>query len=386
MSFYVHFRKLLTVVILAMAPLMASAQDASTVVANKLLPGSVGDFRASGKTTEPDASGVSRHITSSATRSYLSKDGAKFLVNLYLTPSDSAAFSALSRRRTELPTASGVAFANVGTDGFTFRDGSANNLNFFKGKAVVLVRDDGKSQDLDALRSFGKALADTLDKGEAEIPAIVKHLPGWPAVQERALYLVNHEEVRQAFSTQNVIDALNFATGTEAAVANYDGSKLLLLEFKTPQLASDNDARIVGRIQELRNSGQAAPTAYRRVGNYSVFVFDAPNEQAANQLIDQIQYQQVVQWLGRNPTLYDRAVNEFTRTTLGVFIAVVKASALVIIGSLAVGGLIGALLFRTRRKQQRLAQAYSDAGGLLRLNIDELNATQDPARLLGPRT
>jgi hypothetical protein len=117
-----------------------------------------------------------------------------------------------------------------------------------------------------------------------------------------------------------------------------------------------------------------------------VFVFDAANEQAANQLIDQVQYQQVVQWLGRNPTLYDKAANEFTRTTLGVFIAVVKASGLVIIGSLGVGGLLGALLFRTRRKQQRMAHAYSDAGGMLRLNIDELNATHDPARLLGPRT
>ena len=181
-----------------------------------------------------------------------------------------------------------------------------------------------------------------------------------------------------------MFDALNFTTGTEAAVANYGGSKLLLIEFKTPQLASDNDARIVARLQELRTAGQAVPAAYRRVGNYSVFVFDAPNEQAANQLIDQVQYQQVVQWLGRNPTLYDKAANEFTRTTLGVFIAGVKASGLVIIGSLTVGGLLGALLFRVRRKQQRMTQAFSDAGGMLRLNIDELNATQDPARLIGP--
>jgi hypothetical protein len=279
-----------------------------------------------------------------------------------------------------------VTAANVGTDGFTYRDGDANNLTFFKGKALVTVRDGGKSGDLDALRNFGRAFAETLDKGEAEIPSLVKHLPGWPGIQDQTIYLVNHEEVREAFSNQNVIDALNFATGTEAAVANYGGSRLLLIEFKTPQLASDNDARIVARIQEVRNAGQPGPVAYRRVGNYSVFVFDAPNEQAANQLIDQVQYQQVVQWLGRNPTLYDKAANEFTRTTLGVFIAVVKASGLVIIGSLAVGGLFGTLLFRIRRKQQRIAQTYSDAGGMLRLNIDELNATQDPARLLGPRT
>lgn len=384
MSFYVYFKKLLVLSMLSLAPLLASGQEVSPISAGKMLPASVGDFRAGGKPEAP-ATEIPRHLAASANRSYVSKDGKKFSVELYVTNTDSAAYGALTRKRTELAS-SGVAAANVGTDGFTYQDGSANNLTFFKGKALVTVRDDGKSQDLDVIRNFGRALAETLDKGEAEIPSLVKHMPGWPGTQDRTLYLLNHEEVREAFTNQNVIDSLNFATGTEAAVTNYDGSRLLLLEFKTPQLASDNDQRIVARIQELRSSGQAVPAAYRRVGNYSVFVFDAPNEQAANQLIDQVQYQQVVQWLGRNPTLYDKAANEFTRTTLGVFIAVVKASGLVILGSLAVGGLLGALLFRFRRKQQRMAQAYSDAGGMLRLNIDELNATHDPARLLGPRT
>ena len=381
MSFYVYFRKLFVLSLLSVAPMVASGQDVTPIPAGRMLPVTVGDFRV-GKTAAPTTE-ISLHVASSAHRSYVSKNGNKFLVDLYVTNSDAAAYAALTRKRTALAS-SGLTAANVGTDGFTFRDGSANNLTFFKGKALVAVRDDGKSEDLDALRNFGRALAETLDKGEAEIPSLVKHMPGWPGIHDQTLYLLNHEQVREAFASQNVLEALNFATGTEAALANYGGSQLLLIEFKTPQLASDNDGRIVAKMQELRNSGQAVPAAYRRVGNYSVFVFDAPNEQAANQLIDQVQYQQVVQWLGRNPTLYDRAANEFTRTTLGVFIAVVKASGLVILGSLAVGGLLGALLFRFRRKQQRMAQAYSDAGGMLRLNIDELNATHDPARLLGP--
>ena len=383
MSFYVYFRKLIVISILCLAPLVASGQDVS-IPAGSLLPGTLGDFRAVGKTAATTTE-ISPQIASSANRSYASKDGKKFNVDLYLTSSDAAAYALLTRKRTE-PAPSGITAANVGTEGFTYRDSSANNLSFFKGKVVVTVRDDGKSEDLDALRNFGRAFAETLDKGEAEIPSLVKHLPGWPEVQDQTLYLLNQDEVREAFSNQNVLEALNFATGTEAAVASYGSSKLLLIEFKTPQLASDNDARIVARIQELRSVGQPGPVGYRRVGNYSVFVFDAPDEQVANNLIDQIQYQQVVQWLGRNPTLYDKAANEFTRTTLGVFIAVVKASGLVIIGSLALGGLLGTMLFRMRRKQQRMAQAYSDAGGMLRLNIDDLNATHDPARLLGPRT
>jgi len=49
-----------------------------------------------------------------------------------------------------------------------------------------------------------------------------------------------------------------------------------------------------------------------------------------------------------------------------------------------VGGLFGALLFSRRRTRQRNIEAYSDAGGMLRLNLDELTPETDPARLIGP--
>jgi hypothetical protein len=181
-----------------------------------------------------------------------------------------------------------------------------------------------------------------------------------------------------------VLDVLSFHGGAEAAVADYNGSKMVLLEFNTPQIASDNDQRVLAKLQELRNQGQALPTAYRRVGNYAVFVFDAPSQEAANQLIDQIKYQQMVQWLGENPYRYDEAVREFADTTLGVFVNVVKASGLVILGSLAVGGFLGAFLFTRRRKQQQALEAYSDAGGMLRLNLDEITPPTSSTRLLGP--
>src|SRR6266852_2587216 len=75
-------------------------------------------------------------------------------------------------------------------------------------------------------------------------------------------------------------------------VSNYGPSQLVIVEFTTPQFASDNDRRITAKIHELKNQGQPVPTAYRRVGNYSVFVFNAPDEQTAKQLIDQVKYQQ----------------------------------------------------------------------------------------------
>ena len=161
--------------------------------------------------------------------------------------------------------------------------------------------------------------------------------------------------------------------------------KFLIVEFNTPQLATDNDQRIIARIQELWKLGQPAPTAYRRVGNYSVFVFDAPDEQTAKQLIDQVKYEQVVQWLGENPNIYKEAEKQYINTTLGVLVAVVKASGYALVGCLGLGALIGGLLFTYRRAQQKSVTAFSDAGGMLRLNLDELTAETDPSRLLRER-
>jgi hypothetical protein len=62
----------------------------------------------------------------------------------------------------------------------------------------------------------------------------------------------------------------------------------------------------------------------------------------------------------------------------------VKASGVALVGCLGLGGLLGALLFTRRRAQQKAQEAFSDAGGMLRLNIDELTPQTDPARLLGP--
>ena len=114
-----------------------------------------------------------------------------------------------------------------------------------------------------------------------------------------------------------------------------------------------------------------------------MFVFDAPSELAANQLIDQVKYQQVVQWLGRNPNLYDAAVREFAQATLGVLVNVVKGSGLALVSCVGLGGLLGGLLFVRRRAQQRTIEAFSDAGGMLRLNLDEMTPKTDPTKLLG---
>ena len=320
--------------------------------------------------------------TVGAEAQYLSRKGEKFLVESVQFRSDAEAYSLLTivakLMNQSVPTESTGLVSDVGTASVA----SSRQIAFFKGRAFVRVSlaDDHRKQ-LSGAIDLARLFADRIDRGDSDIPVLVKHLPDWQNGQKHAVYLSSFKLLDAVVANQPVLTAVSAEGDADAVVSNYGSSKLLIVEFNTPQLAVENDQRIVARIQELWKQGQPAPSAYRRVGNYSVFVFDAPSEQMAKALIDQIKYEQVVQWLGENPNILKEAERRYVETTLGVFLAVVKASGAAALACFAIGGFLGALLFSRRRAQQKSIEAYSDAGGMLRLNIDELTPQTDPAKL-----
>lgn len=359
----------------------------------KVFPAKIGSFQQVGRTREltPDQLKPQPALNndlpnatlsiSLAETEYAAGDGEKLRVLAYKFASDSAAycqFTLLRRNWRVLGSAPPGQVDDVGTASVLI---PGPGLMFHKGTTVVVVLPKGGKSPDQAIE-LGRLLAATLDKGEGEIPVLVKHLPNWETVQRDHLYAVNTATLESTVANQPIVKEVTFEGGTEAVTANYGPSQLLIVEFSTPQFSVDNDQRITARIQELRNQGQPVPTAYRRVGNYSVFVFNGPDEKTAHGLIDQVKYEQVVQWLGDDPYLYEKLQRYLAQTSAGVLLAVVKGSGLSIILCLGIGALFGILLFRHRRAQR--ATAYSDAGGTVRLNLDELTGPRDPGRLLGP--
>ena len=365
----------------------------------QLLPKELGDFRLVGSVRPSDTlvrEGLlgsqaaaqkleaDRHY-SEAEAEYLSKDNSRLLVEVVRFSRDSDAYSLLTlAARSEREPARaqlGQITREVGTASVTL----PGTIAYFKGTTFVRVSlKDPATQDPNNLISLARLLSDRLAKGEADIPVLVKHLPRWEEAQGSVVYLAGFNSLRAAIPDQPILDVVSSEGDADAVSANYGRTQFIIVEYNTPQLAGDNDRSIVAKIEELRTQGQPVPSAYRRVGNYSVFVFNAPDEQEAKGLIDQVEYGQVVQWLGDNPYLLEKAQREYYETTAGVLIAVVKASGLSLLVCLAAGGFIGALLFNRRRAQQRNAEAFSDAGGMLRLNIDEITPQTDPAKLMGP--
>ena len=249
---------------------------------------------------------------------------------------------------------------------------------------LVVAADVSRSQSTQ--RGQGQAAKEKPATAEEdETPVLIQHLPPPEESQKNAVFLKSFSDLDKLGLQQPVLSAVQSGGDADAALATYGPSKVLIIEFHTPQLAADNDRQIIARIQELWKLGQPAPTAYRRVGNYSVFVFDAPDEQTAKQLIGQVKYEQVVQWLGDNPNILKESEKRYVNTTLGVLVAVLKASGYAALLCLGIGGLIGGLLFSYRRAQQKDVTAFSDAGGMLRLNLDELSTETKPSRLLQER-
>ena len=305
---------------------------------------------------------------------YASDDGQKFNVLLARLKSDSEAYSLLTLTARGNKPFKPVTIGDIGTADFIDDRG----VTFFQGPNFVSVGvqqgDSSKANDL------ARLIGVQLDKGEDEVPVLAKHLPDSPRALQSALYIVSYDILRRELSGTPVLDAVNFDGGTEAVMATYGQAQLLIIEFTTPQFSIENDSRIWTKIAELKSQGLPTPAAYRRIGNYSVFVFNAPDDKTASALIDQVKYEQVVQWLGDDPHLAERLQRYFTQTSAGVLVAVLKSSGLSLVLCLAIGGLIGALLFRRRRAQR--AAAFSDAGGSIRLNLDDLTEPQEKHRLL----
>lgn len=215
-----------------------------------------------------------------------------------------------------------------------------------------------------------------------DVPVLVKHLPEWETAQERAIFVESLPALQTAVANRPVLDALSFDGGTEAVTAKYPAGQLVIVEYTTPQLAAENDTRITERINQLRGEGQSVPSAYRRVGNYSVFVFDAPDEEVAKQLLGQVKYEKDVRWLGDNPYAAERANRRWINMSVGVIVNTLKASGLAILLCVGMGGAFGGAIFMRRRAQAAKETRFSDAGGMVRLNLDGLAAETNPARLL----
>ena len=151
---------------------------------------------------------------------------------------------------------------------------------------------------------------------------------------------------------------------------------------QTQSQESQNKERLVPIKQQLAEIGQNPPTVYRRIGNYNAFIFDTTDAGAANALLDGIKYEKNVQWLGEDPFLLKRAERAIVVGLSELFVATTLAIVGGLVLSILAGIAAGFIFFRFREQKRAGMNAFSDAGGMTRLNLDGFTSQVSSDRLL----
>jgi hypothetical protein len=290
-------------------------------------------------------------------------------------------------------------------------------LIFWKGSLFVRVRDvyqkAGRGRTL-VPEAIARAVADEIGRAGAAAtrPPLLDSLPetvkGARLLPRSERYFLGPESLK-AF-VEHAGEMFQFVGDTEAVIGEYekadsvnvvasrgrgsdqtsnsDGSaehtavvpaaqplKLVIVECHTPEFASDELARISSYVSSLPEVEQQQ-IVFKRTGNYIVAAVNVQDREFGEGLINSVEYRYTVKWL-RNPLwptndpFRSQKAAEMLLSTFGLL-------GLILMTVLLVGTVFGTTVFLRRRKQQR--EIFSDAGGMLRLDIEPFVLGLPPKR------
>lgn len=220
-----------------------------------------------------------------------------------------------------------------------------------------------------AVAAYAQPAAKSQEISEADgRPVILQHLPDYTTVQSSAVFFTDKAALKSAVGNESVFDVLEFAGGTEAVTAAYPQGRLVIIEYTNPQSSIEAD----GKVQQFIGS-TPSNFVYRRIGNYNAFVFGTTDAVAAGELLDQVKYQKTVQWLGEDPYILKKLERYMVTTSKDIMISTVLVIVYGLGMSVLAGLAAGFIFFRFRDQKRAGREAFSDAGGLTRLNLDGLS-------------
>jgi hypothetical protein len=154
----------------------------------------------------------------------------------------------------------------------------------------------------------------------------------------------------------------------------------MIIEYHTPQTAADGHKSATKYIDSL-SQNEKGSRILKKVGNYIVHAINVRNTDEAGSLIGQIKYDYKVYWEGKKlsdiPIDFrppDPVAIEEANRTLMIMVRSFYWVGALLTGSILLGLLAGGTFFywrRYRRRKLGLDDLFSDAGGAVRLNLDD---------------
>jgi hypothetical protein len=368
----------------------AAAAEATAVAAVRapveLLPERLAGARATGEARQYGPEGVAElagdkaavyheyNVISAAAREY---EGAR--VAVFQMKSPYAAFGLFTYSAGEA--GAGATARQVGSDAARV----AGGLVFWKGNYFVRVT-EGKAKRAESFYAgLASAVAGAipLSSADAARPPLLDSLPAEGVSTGSRRYFLGPESFGAYF--ERARDAFSFEGSAEAVMAEYAQGgagasdagaalatgqqaaplKFFIIEYHTPNFATDAMARAEGFLASLPDE-QRDRMVIEREGNFIVGAINVADRDFAARLMGSVEYPYTVKWL-RNPLwptrdpFRARKAAEMLLSTFGLL-------GLMILAVLVGGGVFGSVVFLKRRKRQRAI--FSDAGGMLRLDID----------------
>jgi hypothetical protein len=373
----------------------ASKDQKNTSIAETgFLPRSLAGLKASGTTSiilSADNSLTDKSIhTEYGVQRIVQQQYGDFLVRIFVTTYPAEAYGLYTFYRVPISTPT-----DFGTEGDL--DVVEGFVRFWQGTRFVTIERQSEQASgngsPEKLLKLGQAIAEAITAADADkldpsevatakqLPMVTRSLPPGSLNLRTARYFIGPLALAQI--TKRDVSQYKFYPnfGTEAVLATYEHAKgqmtLMITEYHTPQQASD----ALKQLQQHRESLPAAEKAevyINRQGNFIVEVRNFKELIYAEAVAKEVKYEYGVKWLDDPlPPVPKTDFNTEARKTGKLLVSVMgiigigMASALV----LGIGG--GLAIFYLRRRNSRQVR-FSDAGGMMRLNLDDIEGIALP--------
>jgi hypothetical protein len=282
---------------------------------------------------------------------------------------------------------------------FTFLQSKAakGHYQFWVGKQLIRVRCERNSSPIST--EFLRGMTEYFEGPDSILPPLIKHLPEMNKIAKGEVYLVGPKALAKHLHFSFLKDVINFESGTEAITAEYqqidNPLRLLILEFHTPQLATDGYAKI-NELKTTLSEPALSQTIVKRIGNYVAVATSVKDVKIAESIFGEIKYTAVVHWEGKTyrsiPLEYrppDAAALEEASETALVLLRTFYWIGFMLALAAIFGLCAGSGFFYWRRYQRQKAgfeDLFSDAGGTIQLHLVD-NSEQEKRKLLSkPKT
>jgi hypothetical protein len=233
-------------------------------------------------------------------------------------------------------------------------------------------------------KALFESLKPNLKGGEGQLPSLPLHLPAAGKIAGSEKYVIGPAALAKLKYFGDLKDVIDFGSGVEIAAGDYQNGagqlSLLILEYPAPQFATDGLAKFQSYFNALPQA-EKDRRILKRVGNYIVEAINIQDLPAAQNLVGQVKYETKVYWAGKKFTdipLEFRptdpvAVDEAVRTTQ-VLVRSFYWMGAMLLSAIFLGLIAGGVFFGWtvyRRRKLGLDALFSDAGGSIRLNLDD---------------